>query len=100
MSGFRVDPAELHNFARTQLDRQTAIEQAAQQASEVSLGGDTFGQLLAFFADGAEQFAQETVEGIKELAKAVGTAAEDTFETAITYEQQEQATRDGFGGGR
>lgn len=100
MSGFRVDPSELYTFANGQLDRQADIQAAANSVSGISLGGDTFGQLLQFFADSAEQFAQETVDGINELAKAVGEAAEGTFATALTYERQEDATRQAFGGDR
>lgn len=100
MTGFNVDPAELRTFAKHQFDRQKALESAADTAAAVNLGGETFGQLLQWFGNKAEAKAQETVQAIRELAKAVGNAAEDTISTAETYEAYEDSNRNRFGGDR
>ena len=100
MSGFSVDPSELHSFAKDQFTRQRALESVADKASAVNLGGDTFGVLLQFFADDAEEAAIKTVESIRKLAAGVGDAAETTKTTALFYEQHEDANRDRFGGPR
>lgn len=100
MTGFGVDPAELHKFANGQRSRQDALDAAANKAAQVDLGGDTFGQLLSFFAAGAQQFAQETTAAIRELSIAVGNASDDTTATARTYESHEDANRDRLGGPR
>jgi hypothetical protein len=100
MTGFNVDPAELHKFVTGQRSRQDALDAAANKAAAVDLGGDTFGQLLSFFAAGAQQFAHEATEAIRELATAAGNASEDTVATAQTYESHEDANRDRFGGPR
>ncbi|MET9625895.1 hypothetical protein ABZX92_00400 [Lentzea sp. NPDC006480] len=97
MSGFSVNPSELHAFAKDQLSRQAALEAAADKAAGVNLGGDTFGVLLQFFAFDAEDSAHKTVEAIRELAKGVGDAAEDTRTTASFYELNEDANRHRFG---
>jgi hypothetical protein len=98
MTGFGVDPAELHSFAADQFRRQHALDAAAAKASEVALGGDTFGVLLQFFAFEAEDSALKTVESIRELAKGVGEAAENTKTTAAFYEVHEDANRTRFEG--
>ncbi|WP_329789320.1 type VII secretion target [Lentzea sp. DG1S-22] len=98
MTGFQVDPGELHSFAKDQFSRQQAVEAAASKASQVSLGGDTFGLLLQFFANDAEKAAHKTVELIRQLARGVGDAAETTKATALFYEQNEDANRSRFGG--
>ncbi|SER22321.1 Excreted virulence factor EspC, type VII ESX diderm [Lentzea xinjiangensis] len=98
--GFEVDAAELHEFAKGQRARQDALDAAASKAAGVDLGGDTFGQLLSFFAIGAQQFAQETTAAIRELAAAAGNASDDTTATARTYESYEDANRNRFGGPR
>ncbi|GHH46303.1 type VII secretion target [Lentzea cavernae] len=98
MTGFQVDPSELHSFAKDQFSRQRALETVASKADSVSLGGDTFGVLLQFFADDAEEAARKTVEAIRELAGGVGDAAENTKTTAQFYEQYEDANRRRFGG--
>lgn len=98
MSGFSVDAAELHKFAKGQRERQDALEALAGKSADVDLGGDTFGQLLAFFATGAQQFAREATAAIRELSAAVGNASEDTVATAQTYESNEDTNRDRFGG--
>jgi hypothetical protein len=100
MTGFNVDPAELHSFAKNQFSRQQALEAAASKAAAVSLGGDTFGLLLQFFANDAEEAAHKTVEAIRELAEGVGEAAVNTQTTASSYEQHENVNRDRFGGPR
>lgn len=100
MTGFSVDPSELHSFATDQFSRQQVLEAAATTASGVSLGGDTFGVLLQFFANDAEEAAHKTVEAIRQLAKGVGDAAENTKTTAAFYEQNESANRQRFGGPR
>lgn len=100
MTGFQVDPGELHSFAKDQFSRQQALEAAASRASAVSLGGDTFGRLLQFFANDAEDTAHKTVEAIRKLARGVGDAAENTKTTAMFYEQNEDANRSRFGEGR
>lgn len=69
MSGFSVNPSELHAFAKDQFTRQQALEAAADKAAGVNLGGDTFGVLLQFFAFGAEDSAVKTVEAIRKLAE-------------------------------
>ena len=96
--GFRVEASELHKFAKGQQARQDALDSAANKSASVDLGGDTFGQLLSFFAAGAQQFAQEATAAIRELATAAGNASEDTTVTARTYESHEDATRGRFGG--
>lgn len=98
MSGFQVNPSELHSFANDQFSRQQALEAAAAKASAVNLGGDTFGVLLQFFAFDAEDSAVKTVEAIRKLAGGVGEAAETTKTTALSYEQNEDANRARFGG--
>ncbi|MEU7479198.1 type VII secretion target [Lentzea sp. NPDC042327] len=100
MTGFGVDPAELHKFAKGQRERQAALDAAATRSAQVDLGGDTFGQLLSFFAAGAQQFAQDATAAIRELATAVGNASSDTTATAQTYESHEDVNRDRFGGPR
>ncbi|SDL53811.1 Excreted virulence factor EspC, type VII ESX diderm [Lentzea albidocapillata subsp. violacea] len=100
MTGFQVNPSELHSFAKDQLTRQQALEAAADKASGVDLGGDTFGVLLQFFANDAEDAAHKTVEAIRKLADGVGDAAENTKTTALFYEQSEDANRGRFGGSR
>lgn len=96
--GFQVDAAELHKFAKGQQARQDALDAAAGKAAGVDLGGDTFGQLLSFFASNAQEWAQGTTTAIRELAAAVGNASEDTTATARTYESHEDANRNRFGG--
>ncbi|MET9224916.1 type VII secretion target [Lentzea sp. NPDC003310] len=96
--GFSVDPAELHKFAAGQRSRQDALDAAANKAAGVDLGGDTFGQLLTFFAHSAQEWAQGTTNAINELAAAAGNASEDTKATALTYESHEDANRTRFGG--
>lgn len=98
MSGFSVDPSELHSFAKDQFTRQQALEAAADKAAGVNLGGDTFGVLLQFFAFDAEDTAVKTVEAIRKLAEGVGEAAENTKSTASFYELNESANRERFGG--
>ncbi len=98
MTGFGVDPAELHSFARDQFSRQQALEAAATKASSVALGGDTFGVLLQFFAFEAQDTALKTVEAIRQLAKGVGEAAENTKTTAAFYESYEDVNRERLGG--
>jgi len=98
MTGFGVDPTELLKFAKGQRDRQDALDAAANKSAAVDLGGDTFGQLLSFFAAGAQQFAEEATTAIRELSTAVGNASEDTVATARTYESHEDTNRDRFGG--
>ncbi|GGM81493.1 hypothetical protein GCM10011609_16860 [Lentzea pudingi] len=100
MSGFEVNPGELHSFAKDQFSRQQALEAAADKASSVNLGGDTFGVLLQFFAFEAEDSAAKTVEAIRKLAGGVGDAAETTKTTATFYELNEDANRHRFGGSR
>ncbi|MDX8030959.1 type VII secretion target [Lentzea sp. BCCO 10_0856] len=100
MTGFSVDPSELHSFATGQFSRQQALDAAAEKASGVNLGGDTFGVLLQFFANDAEETAHKTVEAIRRLATGVGEAAENTKTTALFYEQNEDTNRDRFGGRR
>ena len=97
MSGFSVDPSELHSFAKDQLSRQQALESAANKAAGVNLGGDTFGVLLQFFANDAEETAHKTVEAIRQLAKGVGEAAENTKSTASFYELHEDVNHQRFG---
>lgn len=99
MTGFEVQARQLHQFAGAQQERQAALEAAAAKAGEVELGGETFGVLLQFFADGAEEFAQRTAEGIRELANAVGEAAATTRATAVEYETTETGNEQRFGGG-
>ncbi|PWK89452.1 hypothetical protein C8D88_102725 [Lentzea atacamensis] len=98
MSGFSVNPSELHAFAKDQFTRQQALEAAADKAAGVNLGGDTFGVLLQFFAFDAEDSAVKTVEAIRKLAEGVGEAAENTKATASFYELNEDANRQRFGG--
>lgn len=98
--GFSVDATELHKFAKGQRSRQDALDAAADKSAGVDLGGETFGQLLSFFAAGAQQFAHEATAAIRELAAAAGNASEDTVATARTYESHEAANRDRFGGPR
>lgn len=98
--GFSVDATELHKFAKGQRSRQDALEAAADKSAAVDLGGDTFGQLLSFFAIGAQQFAHDATAAIRELATAAGNASEDTTATAQTYESHENANRGRFGGPR
>lgn len=98
--GYRVDSAELLKFAKGQQSRQDALDAAAGKAAGVDLGGDTFGQLLSFFASSAQEWAQGTTAAIKELATAAGNAAEDTTATAETYQSHEDANRNRFGGPR
>lgn len=100
MTGFGVDPAELHRFAEGQLTRQEALASAANTASGVNLGGETFGQLLQWFADDAQDKARETVDNLRKLVEGVGRAADDTKATALTYETYESANRDRFRGER
>lgn len=95
--GFSVDATELVKFAKGQRAREDALDAAANKSAMVDLGGDTFGQLLSFFAAGAQEFARDTTAAIRELATAVGTAADDTTATAETYASHEQANRDQFG---
>ncbi|GGU53434.1 type VII secretion target [Lentzea flava] len=97
---FSVDATELHKFAKGQQARQDALDAAASKAAQVDLGGDTFGQLLSFFAANAQEWAQGTTAAIRELAVAVGNASEDTKATALTYEAHEDANRNRFGGSR
>ena len=96
--GFSVDAAELHKFAKSQRERQDALGALADKSAQVDLGGDTFGQLLSFFAAGAQQFAHDATAAIRELSTAVGDASEDTVATAQTYESHEDTNRDRFGG--
>lgn len=98
--GFRVDATELHKFASGQRARQDALDAAADKSAAVDLDGDTFGQLLSFFAAGAQQFAAEATAAIRELAAAAGNASDDTTATARTYESYEEGNRDRFGGRR
>ncbi|KOV83997.1 type VII secretion target [Nocardia sp. NRRL S-836] len=98
MTGFGVDPTELHTFATDQFSRQQALEAAADKAAGVALGGDTFGVLLQFFAFEAESTALKTVEAIRRLAQGVGDAAENTRTTAMFYESHEDANRERLGG--
>ncbi|MEU3650191.1 hypothetical protein AB0E59_42975 [Lentzea sp. NPDC034063] len=100
MTGFGVDPTELLKFAKGQRTREDALDAAANKAAAVDLGGDTFGQLLSFFAANAQEWAQGTTAAIKELATAAGKASEDTVATAETYASHEDANRDRFGGPR
>lgn len=100
MTGFNVDPADLHKFATGQRSRQDALDAAANKAAGVDLGGDTFGQLLSFFAANAQECAQGTTAAIRELAAAVGNASDDTTATARTYESHEDANHIRFGGPR
>ncbi|MEV6718477.1 hypothetical protein AB0M48_41280 [Lentzea sp. NPDC051208] len=100
MTGFGVDPRELHKFAEGQFDRQNALASAANTASGVSLGGETFGQLLQWFADDAQDKARETVDNLRKLVEGVGRAADDTKATALTYEAYEDSNRNRFGGER
>ncbi|MFJ8963816.1 type VII secretion target [Lentzea sp. NPDC102401] len=100
MTGFGVEPAELLKFAKGQRTREDALEAVADKAAAVDLGGDTFGQLLSFFASNAQEWAQGTTAAIRELATAVRKASEDTVATAETYASQEDANRDRFGGPR
>lgn len=97
MTGFSVNPSELLSFARDQFARQQALESAADKAAGVNLGGDTFGVLLQFFAFDAEDSVHKTVEAIRQLAKGVGEAAENTKTTATSYEQHEDANRHRLG---
>lgn len=98
MTGFQVDPAELHKFAEGQFNRQDALASAANTAAAVNLGGETFGQLLQWFADDAQDKARETVDNLTKLAEGVGQAADDTKATALTYEVYEDSNRNRFGG--
>jgi hypothetical protein len=98
--GYSVDSTELLKFAKGQRSREDALDAAANKAAVVDLGGDTFGQLLSFFADNAQEWAQGTTAAIRELATAVGKASEDTTATAQTYQTHEDANRDRFGGPR
>ncbi|MCX2949876.1 type VII secretion target [Lentzea sp. NEAU-D7] len=98
--GFGVDPVELLKFAKGQRTREDALDAVGSKAAAVDLGGDTFGQLLSFFAANAQEWAQGTTAAIRELATAVGKASEDTVATAETYESHEDANRDRFGGPR
>ncbi|MFD1148441.1 type VII secretion target [Saccharothrix hoggarensis] len=100
MSGFKVQADQLRRFAGDQEGRKGEIEAAADKAGGVDLGGETFGVLLQFFADGAQQFAAETVEGIRALATAYGEAAGDTTATAVDYENVEDENDQRFRGGR
>ncbi|GHH46321.1 type VII secretion target [Lentzea cavernae] len=100
MTGFGVDPAELLEFAKGQRTRQDALDAVAGKAAGVDLGGDTFGQLLSFFASNAQEWAEGTTAAIRELATAAGNASEDTAATAETYASHEDANRDRFGGPR
>ncbi|WP_434439369.1 type VII secretion target [Lentzea sp. E54] len=100
MTGFGVDPTELHRFAKGQRSRQDALDAAANRSAAVDLGGDTFGQLLSFFAMNAQEWAEGTTAAIRELAVAAGNASEDTKATALTYESHEETNRDRFGGRR
>ncbi len=98
MTGFRVQASQLRKFGGDQEGRQGEIEAVADSVAGVDLGGDTFGVLLQFFADGAQEFAAQTVEAIKTLAQAHGEAANDTILTAADYENVEEQNRQGFGG--
>ena len=98
MSGFEVDPAELHKFAELQFARQDALASAANAAAGVNLGGETFGQLLQWFADDAQDKARETVDNLRKLAEGVGQAADGTKATALTYEIYEDSNQNRFGG--
>lgn len=95
--GFSVDATELHRFAAGQRSRQDALDAAGNKAAGVDLGGDTFGQLLSFFASNAQEWAEGTTAAIRELAAAAGNAAEGTKATAQTYESHEDANRNRFG---
>ncbi|MFI6096939.1 hypothetical protein ACIA8G_15360 [Lentzea sp. NPDC051213] len=98
--GFSVDSTELHKFAKGQRAREDALDAAANKAAAVNLGGDTFGQLLSFFASNAQEWAEGTTAAIRDLAVAVGNASDDTKTTALTYESHEDANRNRFGGPR
>ena len=100
MTGFGVDPTELLKFAKGQRTREDALDAVANKAAAVDLGGDTFGQLLSFFASNAQEWAQGTTAAIRELATAVGKASEDTVATADTYSSHEDANRGRFEGPR
>jgi hypothetical protein len=95
--GFSVDAAELHKFAKSQRERQDALDALANKSAQVDLGGDTFGELLSFFATGAQQFAADATAAVRELSAALGNACEDTVATARTYESNEDINRDRFG---
>ncbi|GAA3844185.1 hypothetical protein GCM10022243_08230 [Saccharothrix violaceirubra] len=100
MSGFKVQAQQLRTFASGQAERQGQVEQAASDVAGVDLGGETFGVLLQFFADAAQDFAAQTTEGIKQLAAAYGDASADTVATAVEYEQVEDGNQQTFDGGR
>lgn len=99
MSGFQVQAQQLRAFATGQEGRQGEIAKVADDVAGVDLGGETFGVLLQFFADGAQDFANQTVDAIRQLATANGEAAADTIVTAVDYENVEDDNRQRFGGG-
>ncbi|MEJ2856484.1 MULTISPECIES: type VII secretion target [unclassified Saccharothrix] len=99
MSGFKVQATQLRTFAGGQQGRQGEIEAVANSVAAVDLGGDTFGQLLQFFAGDAQEAAAQTVEAIKALAAAHGQAADDTILTAVDYENVEDGNQQTFSGG-
>ncbi|MFD0202087.1 MULTISPECIES: type VII secretion target [Saccharothrix] len=99
MSGFKVQAGQLRKFAGGQEGRQGEIAKVADDVAGVDLGGDTFGVLLQFFADGAQSFADQTADAIRKLATANSEAAADTIATAVDYENVEDGNRERFGGG-
>ncbi|GAA2689822.1 MULTISPECIES: type VII secretion target [Actinosynnema] len=96
--GYEVVTGQLEAFAEAQDGRGGEVGAAAGKAGGVSLGGETFGVLLSFFANGAESAAAEVVEGIERLAAAYGEAAGDTRATAAEYAAVEDGNAAGFGG--
>ncbi|GAA1302902.1 type VII secretion target [Saccharothrix xinjiangensis] len=99
MSGFRVQAGQLRSFAGGQEGRQGEVAAVAADAAAIDLGGRTFGELLEFFANEAQQAAAEAAEKIGELATAYGEAAGDTIATATRYDDVEDGNRKRFGGG-
>jgi hypothetical protein len=99
MSGYKVQAEQLRTFAGGQEGRQGEIGKVAEDVAGVDLGGETFGVLLQFFADSAQQFADQTADAIKQLATANGEAAADTIATAVGYENVEDENRQRFPGG-
>ncbi|WP_033429156.1 type VII secretion target [Saccharothrix syringae] len=99
MSGFEVEARQLRRFAGDQEGRQGEISAVADGVAGINLGADTFGVLLQFFADGAQEAAAQTAEAIRRLAEANGEAASDTVATAAQYEDVEDGNQQRFGGG-
>lgn len=94
--GYKVDPGELGNHAKSLEDVAKQVGKAAEKGAGVSFGMDTFGIIGQIFAGESERLATEAVGSMNEFAEGVQGAADGVRSAGEYYAGMDTDAAGGF----